>query len=334
MLNKQQGPLVLDLCAQLDILGELYEVEWVYIHVVAIHILYMMWHSDMTWTVNIETCTTALKWQFTSQIGHGSGSGPGVVSRPTRWSLSLHCCNVCNDHHQQGHSEKPRWKVISNRLFCSPELWQGGGEKFRDSILLDRCCWWVQTRCATAAASPSFPETCAPPVHSSAALQHFSGCGDGGSLRSRTVGLRTSATVQRAALVTGTKQESRVTQWCQLEQWAGEGWCPSQWAAGGGFQSKTCDNNVSKDELPDNNDGSGVGVSRESAGAADLVPDLPLLPKGRGGQGGLPGGAGLPHPHHWLQPKCRLVLFIQGVFFHWFPPISSKYKKVNLRPRF
>ena len=72
----------------------------------------------------------------------------------------------------------------------------------------------------TAAASPSFPETCAPQVHSSVALQHFSGsgCGVGGSLRSRTVGLRTSATVQRAALVTGTKQESRVTQWCQLEQ--------------------------------------------------------------------------------------------------------------------
>ena len=77
-------------------------------------------------------------------------------------------------------------------------------------------------------------------------------------------------------------------------------------AVGREFSSKTCDNNVSKDELP-GNDGIGADVSSEPAGAADLVPDLPLLPEGRGGQGGLPGGPGLPHPHHRLQPKCRLV---------------------------
>ena len=73
-------------------------------------------------------------------------------------------------------------------------------------------------RQGAAAASPSFPETCAlPQLHSSSiALQQFggrSGCGDGGgSLRSRTVGLRTSTTVQRASLVIATKQEARVTE--------------------------------------------------------------------------------------------------------------------------
>ena len=85
----------------------------------------------------------------------------------------------------------------------------------------------------TAAASPSFPETCAPQLHSSSvALQQFSGrsgCGDGGSLRSRTVGLRTSTTVQRASLVIATKQEARVTHSGVSfnSERGGEGWCNS-----------------------------------------------------------------------------------------------------------
>lgn len=97
-------------------------------------------------------------------------------------------------------------------------------------------------------------------------------------------------------------------------EWGRDG-VPHSEAAGGGFPSKSCDNNVSKDELP-GNDCSGVGVSSEPAGAGDLVPDLPLLPEGRWGQGGLPGGPGLPHPHHRLQPKCRLVLFILTLTFN------------------
>ena len=67
----------------------------------------------------------------------------------------------------------------------------------------------------------------------------------------------------------------------------------------GGFSSKTRDNNVKKeDELLSGNDGVGAGVDSEPAGASHLVVDLPLLAEGCGGQGGLPGGAGLSHPNH------------------------------------
>ena len=77
----------------------------------------------------------------------------------------------------------------------------------------------------TAAASPSFPETCAPQLHSTA-LHHFSGgCGDE-TLRSRTVGAR-PATVQPAS-VTEAKQQAAPDSVVTASTVRGEGWRPSQ----------------------------------------------------------------------------------------------------------